>query len=174
MGEKSSVMIVESERLYARRYTLEDEEAFYRLNSDEVVMRYIRPPKSKEESHEFLLENLRFYEEHPGLGRWALVEKSTDVIIGSFSLLLLEHTNDIHIGYALLEEHWGKGYAAEIVKAGLGYVFNELKLSTVVAVTYPDNIPSQKVLLKNNFKQVGTHLEDGLENPLFRLNRSDI
>ena len=166
-------MVVESERLLARRYTLDDEEAFYRMNSDEVVMRFIRPPKSKEESRLFLLENLRFYEEHPGLGRWALVEKNTGEIVGSFSLLLLENTNDVHIGYALLKEHWGKGYAAEIVKAGLGYVFNELKLSTLVAVTYPDNIPSQKVLLKNNFKLVGIHIEDGLENPLFRLNRSD-
>ncbi|HEX6191201.1 MAG TPA: GNAT family N-acetyltransferase [Chitinophagaceae bacterium] len=166
-------MVVESERLYARRYTLDDEAAFFRLNSDEVVMRYIRPPKSREDSHLFLLENLRFYEEHPGLGRWALVEKNTGAIVGSFSLLFLENTNDVHIGYALLQEHWGKGYAAEIVKAGLRYVFNELKLPTLVAVTYPDNIPSQKVLLKNNFKLAGTHLEDGLENPLYRLDRSD-
>ena len=166
-------MIVESERLYVRKYTLDDEEAFYILNSDEEVMRYIRPPKTREESHQFLLENLEFYEQHPGLGRWALLEKNTNLFVGSFSLLLLEHTNNIHLGYALLKEHWGKGYASEIVQAGLGYVFNELKLPTVTAVTYPGNTASQKVLLKNNFKQDGIYLEDGLENPLFRLDAPD-
>ena len=48
-------MILQSERLYVRRYTLDDEEAFYRLNSDEEIMRYIRPPKDREQSKQFLL-----------------------------------------------------------------------------------------------------------------------
>ena len=161
-------MILQSERLYARRYTLDDEEVFFRLNSDEEIMRYIRPPKNRHDSKLFLLENLQFYEQHPGLGRWGLLEKNTDEFVGTFSLLPLEHTNDVHIGYALLKDHWGKGYAAEIVKAGLEYVTRELKLPSVVAVTYPENVASQKVLLKNDFKPDGYYEEEGKSNLLFR------
>lgn len=166
-------MVLQSERLYVRRYTPDDEEAFFQLNSDEEIMRYIRPPKSREDSRLFLLENLKFYEQHPGLGRWALLEKGTHRFAGMFSLLPLENTDDVHIGYALLKDHWGKGYAAEIVEAGLAYVFNELKLPSVVAVTYPENVASQKVLLKNNFKPDGYYVEEGKENLLFR-RRADI
>ncbi|HYF31056.1 MAG TPA: GNAT family N-acetyltransferase [Chitinophagaceae bacterium] len=164
-------MIFQSQRLYVRQYTLNDEEAFFILNGDEEIMHYIRPVKTREGSRLFLLENLEFYEQHPGLGRWALLEKATDQFAGTFSLLPLEHTNDVHIGYALLKDHWGKGYAAEIVQAGLIYAFNELKLPSVVAVTYPENIASQKVLLKNNFQPDGYYEEEGKQNLLFRSNR---
>lgn len=164
-------MILSSDRLYVRRFTLTDEEIFFRLNGDEEVMRYIRPAKSREESKAFLIENLQFYEDHPGLGRWALLEKDSDEFVGTFSILPLEHTNDVHLGYALLKEHWGKGYASEIVAPGLKYVFDVLKLPTVVAATFPDNVASQRVLLKNGFVRDGDYFEDGRYDPLFRLNR---
>lgn len=164
--------ILTSERLYVRRYTIDDEEIFFRLNGDEEIMRYIRPPKNREDSKAFLIENLQFYEDHPGLGRWALLEKETDQFVGTFSLLPLEHTNDVHIGYALLKEHWGKGYAAEIVGAGVKYVFDVLQLPSVVAVTYEDNAPSQKVLVRNGFVRDGVYVEGGRIDPLFRLNRA--
>ena len=161
-------MLLQSERLYVRRFALSDEEIFYRLNSDAEIMRYIRPPKNREESRLFLLENIQFYDQHPGLGRWGMLDKNTDEFVGTFSLLPFEHTNDVHIGYALMKDHWGKGYAAEIVEAGLMYVFNELKLPSVVAVTYPENVASQKVLLKNGFQPDGYYQEEGQSNLLFR------
>jgi [ribosomal protein S5]-alanine N-acetyltransferase len=164
-------MILSSDRLYVRRYTLADEEAFFRLNGDEEIMRFIRPAKSREDSKAFLIENLQFYETHPGLGRWALLEKGSDEFVGTFSLLPLAHTDDVHIGYALLKEHWGKGYAAEIVGAGVKYVFDVLKLLTVVAVTYEANVPSQKVLTKNGFVKDGVYGGVEKNDLLFRLNR---
>jgi [ribosomal protein S5]-alanine N-acetyltransferase len=160
--------ILTSSRLYVRRFTLADEEVFFRLNGDEEIMRYIRSAKSREESNAFLVENIQFYEDHPGLGRWALLEKDTDVFAGTFSLLPLENTSDVHIGYALLKEHWGKGYAAEIVGAGINYAFEVLQLPSIAAVTYEENQPSQKVLLKNGFVRNGVY---GKGDALFRLER---
>ena len=157
-------MILQSERLYVRRYTLEDEEAFFQLNSDAEIMRFIRPPKSRQESKAFLAENIGFYEKHPGLGRWALVERGSGKIVGTFSLLPLEHTDDVHIGYALMKDNWGKGYASEIVKAGIDYAFRELKLSSIAAVTYPEHFVSQKVLLRNGFDRDGVYHEEGQDN----------
>ncbi|HEY0679365.1 MAG TPA: GNAT family N-acetyltransferase [Chitinophagaceae bacterium] len=163
-------MILQSERLYVRRFTLHDNEMFYRLNSDEDVMRYIRPVKDRNACDLFLAENITFYDLHPGLGRFALLEKATNVIIGIFSMLPLEYTTDVHIGYALMKDQWGKGYASEIVKAGITYAFDHLRLTTLVAVTYPEHTASQKVLLRNNFQPDGVYQEDGHNNLLFRLN----
>jgi ribosomal-protein-alanine N-acetyltransferase len=162
-------MILESERLYVRRFTPADEEAFFRLNGDEEITRFIRPAKNREESNAFLAENIRFYDEHPGLGRFALVVKDTDEIAGTFSLLPLEHTTDVHIGYALLKEHWGKGYASEIVKAGIAHAFNELQLSTLTAITYAEHAQSQKVLLRNGFVEDGYYKDEGRNDLLFRI-----
>jgi [ribosomal protein S5]-alanine N-acetyltransferase len=163
------VIIFESDRLFVRRYTLQDEEMFFQLNSDPELMRYIRPPKTRAESKAFLQENMVFYDQRPCLGRWALLEKATNKVVGTCSLLPLEHTSDVHIGYALMKDQWGKSYASEIVKAGINYAFGELKLPSVVAVTYADNMPSQKVLTRNNFVLDGFYKENGLEKLLFRL-----
>jgi [ribosomal protein S5]-alanine N-acetyltransferase len=164
-------MILQSERLYVRRYTLEDEDVFFQLNSDPEVMRFIRPPKSRAGSRAFLIENIDFYDKNPGLGRWALEERGSGRMVGTFSLLPLEHTDDVHIGYALMKDNWGKGYASEIVKAGIDYAFKELKLDSIVAVTYPEHFVSQKVLLRNGFDRDGIYQEEGKENFLFRINK---
>lgn len=164
-------MILQSPRLYVRRFTPADEEVFFRLNSDEEVIRFIRPAKNREDANAFLVENIAFYEQRPGLGRFALVEKDTDDIVGTFSLLPLDNTDDVHIGYALLKEHWGKGYASEIVKAGIDHVFNVLNLSTLTAVTYAEHVQSQKVLLKNGFLENAGYKDEGRKDLLFRINK---
>jgi len=165
------VIILQSDRLYVRRYTSDDIDMFYALNSDPELMRYIRPIMNHEQSKKFLQENIEFYETHPALGRWALVAKSNHEVIGSVSLLPLANTSDLHIGYVLFKDHWGKGFAVEIVKAGIEYAFNELRLRTLTAVTYAENAASQKVLLKNGFSFERTFYEREKENRIFRLNR---
>lgn len=143
--------LIESERLYVRYYTPDDLDNFYRLNGDEDIMRYIRAPKSREECETFLNEIIQRYQLEPLNLRLALLEKSTGEFVGSFAIIPLEYNNDTQLGYALLKEHWGKGYATEIVQAGLRYIYGVLHLSKVYAVTQIENVPSQKVLLKNGF-----------------------
>ena len=164
------MIILQSTRLYVRRYVPEDLDSFYLMNSDPELMRYIRPPKNFEEARNFLKENIDFYTANPGLGRWALVSKLNDYHVGSLSLLPLEQTSDIHIGYVLLKPYWGLGYATEIVETGIRYAFDQLQLKTLTGVTYPENIPSQKVLLRNGFAFERSFYENGKESRLFRLN----
>jgi ribosomal-protein-alanine N-acetyltransferase len=165
------VIILESNRLYVRRYTSGDVDTFYDLNGDPELMQFIRPPMNFEQSKQFLDENIQYYEMHPTIGRWALVNKSDDQIVGSFSLLPLQQTTDLHIGYVLFKPYWGMGYAAEIVQAGIAYAFHQLGLETLTAITYAENFSSQKVLLKNGFAFERAFYEKGKENRLYRINR---
>ena len=50
---------------------------------------------------------------------------------------------------------WNKGIATRAIKLATLYCFKKLKMKLVIADTHQDNISSQKVLRKNNFKLQG-------------------
>lgn len=132
---------------------------FFGLNGDSEVMQYVRPVKTRVESDQFLLENIVFYSRHPSLGRWALIRKSDDGFVGSFAIIPLENSEHMQVGYMLLREHWGHGYASEALRAGIHYAFDTLKLPKLIAVTETANLPSQKVLAKCGFAQSAHFME---------------
>lgn len=144
-------MIFESERLYTRYFTMEDLDQFYRLNGDEEIVRYIRAPKSYEECRVFLEQIIEWYKGPKINWRVALLSKEDDQVIGSFAVIPVGDTDDMQLGYSLLKEYWGKGYATEITEAGLKYVFEKLGYSSIAAITELANTASQKVLLKCGF-----------------------
>lgn len=141
----------ETERLIVRQFTLEDADDLFLFNSSEPVMRYIRPTKNREESDAFLEENLNLYLDGFPYGRMFVAEKSTGKFVGTFSILYLDGDADYHIGYALMQEYWGKGYASELVKIGTIKFFERTNHEALFAITQPINKASEAVLLKNRF-----------------------
>jgi ribosomal-protein-alanine N-acetyltransferase len=125
------------------------------------VVRYIRPPKTREESFQFLLQNLALYEQSPFMGRWAMIDKPTNTFVGSFAVFPIDNSKDIQLGYSLLKEHWGKGFASESIPVGRQYAFDNLCLKEIYALTEPDNIASQKALLRSGFVQISDKVEAG-------------
>ena len=61
----------------------------------------------------------------------------------------------IAIGYMLVPEGRGKGYGSEAVQIMVDYLFLHKDTVRIQAETHPDNIPSQKVLLRAGFKKEG-------------------
>ena len=168
----SSLIIFETPRLIVRRYTMDDADDFYALNSDKEVMRYIRPPKSREECDSFLQQNISFYNTHPNLGRWVAFEKEAQEFVGSFALIPIKEEDDrIQIGYALKPSAWGKGFATELVKMGIPFFFNSEKHQYLYAITEQPNVASQKVLLKCGFNQDGFFMENKKKLLMFKLER---
>ncbi|HEX2628717.1 MAG TPA: GNAT family N-acetyltransferase [Chitinophagaceae bacterium] len=168
------MIIFETERLVIRQLTEDDFEDFFRLHGDADVMKYIRPAKSREEAMTFLQQIIADYANLPGLGRWAMYSKTDPSFSGSFAVIPVQKSEDIQIGYLMAKEHWGKGYASEAALGGLRYVFNELKRDRVAGITFPENIASQKVLLKHGFAFEKTIVEDdGVELNLYMLNKDE-
>ena len=97
------------------------------------------------------------------VGRWAADEKATGKFVGSFAIIPIEGSEDIQLGYALLKENWGKGFASELTKSGLAYYFKNTNADHIYAIAEKANIASHKVLLKNSFVPDGTKMEDGKE-----------
>jgi ribosomal-protein-alanine N-acetyltransferase len=119
-------------------------------------MQYIRPVKTKAECAIFFQQNLAFYNKHPHLGRWAIIEKNTEEFIGSFAIIPIEEeSRNIQIGYALKPAAWGKGFATELVNYGKRFFFSMHKADALYALTDQENVASQHVLIKSGFKKDG-------------------
>jgi RimJ/RimL family protein N-acetyltransferase len=169
MTDFAKQTIFETKRLIIRRYAMDDLDDFFRLNGDPEIMQFIRPAQDYEHSKEFLQKIIESYLTSPGLGRWGMISSESMEFIGSFALIPVDHMNKIQIGYSLLKQNWGKGYASEAVKGGIVYAFNQLKLPEIAGITYPANVSSQKVLLQNGFLFEKTFEEDGKELFLYLL-----
>ncbi|MGE6396446.1 GNAT family N-acetyltransferase [Chryseobacterium scophthalmum] len=160
---------IETERLILRNLVEEDYERLYLLDSDPEVMKYIgMPTLSKvEESKEVVKMIMQQYEEN-GVGRIAVIEKESGLLIGWSGLKLNTsevngYQNFYELGYRFLPETWGKGYATESGKASLDYGFNDLKAEIIYAYAHSENQASNYILTKLGFEKTGEFTEpDGI------------
>jgi RimJ/RimL family protein N-acetyltransferase len=143
------VLELETPRLHFRKFTPDDLHALAAIRSDPDVMRYVGAckPESVEELQVRLTKVIAHWERH-NFGPWALVNKETNRMIGWCGLSYLDDTGDVEIAYGLTKEHWGKGLASEAAAAAMKYGFHQLGLDRIVAVVWPENIASLRVLEK--------------------------
>ena len=152
-------ILLESERLYLKEFNINDVDSLFRLNSNADVMKYIRPPETDINVIKKLINKIiKYYGDIPGLGVWAGYEKLSDEFIGFFELAHLDTTDEIEVGYRLFKEYWGQGYATEMTKTLINYGFNKMGLDQIAGITHPENIASQKVLLKSGL----TYIKDAV------------
>lgn len=143
-------------RLALRRFTAADVDLLGRWHSDPAVMRYLGGTLPRDKTEAMLRERiLDYYEQHPGLGIWATVERGSGVCVGMHLLNHIQGEALIQVGYVLAADYWGRGYATEMCIALLRYGFVKLGLAQLVAITNRDNLPSQRVLLKAGLHRHG-------------------
>lgn len=161
------MLLFETDRLQVRRFDTADADAFFFLNSHPLVMQFIRPVKDREACDAFLQENLQLYKQGSITGRFAVMKKDINEVIGTFSCLYLTAEDNFHLGYAFMPDYWGKGYATELLVAGVAYFFNNTQKEAVFAITEPSNNASRRVLIKSGFTEKGQVLERGKSLDLF-------
>lgn len=93
---------------------------------------------------------------------WLLHQKDPEppVLIGNGGFLAHEN-GTLEIGYSMLSEYHGKGYATEAVRSMLRWAFSSLKKDRIIAHTYPHLKASIRVLEKNGFLFKGKGQEEG-------------
>jgi ribosomal-protein-alanine N-acetyltransferase len=146
---------VETERLLLRPFTRDDLDVFASINADADVMRYIGDgkPQTRAQTEMRLNAILNHWDQH-GFGLWALVDKTSNALIGFCGLQYLDNTAEIEIGYRFAKEFWGMGFATEAAGATLRYAFEVLGLDRIVAVVQPENFASQSVIEKIGLRYV--------------------
>ena len=159
-------IFIETERLILREIIPEDAEAFFAMDSNPEVVKYVgtKPLTHISQSVE-MIENIRNQYTENRIGRWAAINKEDGKLVGWSGLKLIKEINNhknIHdLGYRFTPEYWGKGYATETSIAVLNYAFNEMKLDQVFAYADVENDASNHVLRKLGFEEKGTFIDEG-------------
>jgi RimJ/RimL family protein N-acetyltransferase len=74
---------------------------------------------------------------------------------------LPDQEGTIVIGYSLLDQFHGQGYATEALRGFLDWAKADPRLRTVVADTLPHLVASIRVLEKNGFVRCGPGADEG-------------
>ena len=147
-------VFLETERLLLRRFTHDDVDNLYHLDSDPEVMRYVTggvTTPREEVEHVDLPAFMSYYDRRDGYGFWAAIDTSTDRFLGWFHLRPHEGdpVDQPELGYRLRREAWGKGYATEGARALIRKGFTDLGAQRVVATAFGDNLASRRVMEKS-------------------------
>lgn len=104
-----------------------------------------------------------------GFGLYLVALRESGAPIGTCGLIKREGLEDVDLGFAFLEAHWGKGYAHESAAGVVAHARRDLGLERLVAITSLDNHRSIKVLEKLGLVFEGTVRlpGDGAEVGLF-------
>lgn len=102
-----------------------------------------------EASKAYLARNLAHWETY-GFGLWVLRRHDAPEIVGRACLrhLRVEDVDEIEVGYGFYPAYWGQGLATEVALACVRLGFERLDCSSLVALTRPTNVASQRVLSK--------------------------
>lgn len=151
-GIKVTIQI-ESERLVLKNYCENDLDNIYRLKSEPLVWKFSTqiPTNKIEDSINYFKSVLENYDKNKQ-GFQALFLKDSGKYIGEAGILTFNKQNNrAVVGYNLLPEYWNNGYATEITKALVKYLFEDKKTERIEALALDDNKASRKVLEKSGF-----------------------
>jgi len=155
-----SKLILETDRLILREFNLTDSEFILKLVNAPSWLQFIgdKNVHSLADAEMYLEEGpMKSYEEN-GFGLWLVSIKDDSTPIGICGLINRPTLEDIDIGFALLPEYEGFGYAYEVASATQEYGTNTLDISKIIAITDPTNTSSIKLL-----KKLGLYLDSKIE-----------
>ena len=145
--------VTETPRLILRQVTLDDIPTIEAMYTDPAGMEFKGGPRTLESIREMVEGTIRFYEEY-GYGRWGVILKAGEQLIGWCGLLRqeVEDALEIEVSYHLDRAYWGRGYATEAAQAAKDYGLNTLGLKRLVSLIDPGNVASKNVALKNGMR----------------------
>lgn len=158
-----TVIITTSQRLHFRAINAGDRDDLFRIYSDQEAMQYRGSQHLEriEDADVMIAKTLRDYTSG-GACRWAIVEKDSGLLIGSFLYKTISETT-CEIGYSIGRHFWGQGYAQEALGHMLVYL-KQMGYSQIVATTRTENTASARVLEKAGFSlTVRNYLDASLE-----------
>ncbi len=158
-----SKIITETARLIIREFNLDDAKAVFHFNAPTEVNRFTGDAgmcESVEDAEKIIRDIwLKEYKQF-GYGRWAVVLKETNAVIGFCGFKNDTRIKAVDIGYRFHPEHWGKGYATESNLACIEYAKQHMALDRIVGDAVAENLGSIKVLKKLAMSYHSQYQED--------------
>jgi RimJ/RimL family protein N-acetyltransferase len=141
--------VVETSRLTLRRLTATDAADLVALLNSVAFLANVgdKGVRTLEDARAYVAGIQACYT-HCGYGLYAVVRKADEAFTGICGLLYREYLGETDIGYAMLPEYGGRGYASEAAAAILAYGRRQLGLARIVALISPDNATSIRIAVK--------------------------
>ena len=159
MLNHKGTVVLETERLILRPFTLDDAAAaYYTWLKDEDVCRYMRwtAHKSLAESRQLIEDWVAMYSK-PDFYIWVIELKETGKLVGSISIAVVnEHDDCMDTGYCLGKEYWGRGITTEALCAVIKFGIKEVGANRIEAYHSVNNPNSGKVMKKAGMSYEGT------------------
>lgn len=169
--------MVETERLRLRGHTAADFEASLPMWNDPIVTRFIG---GRAYTAEEVWQRVQRYAGSWALlghGFWAIEDKATGKLVGEIGLMDAKRDieppfgKDRELGWALLPEVHGKGYASEALRAALDWEKTYFDGDCLVALIDPDNTPSIKLANRFGFTERARSVYKGVPTIQFELRK---
>jgi RimJ/RimL family protein N-acetyltransferase len=178
-----TVARIETERLVLRPFGPGDVEGLVALDSDPDVQRFSDPlaehiPRDVEVLRRYVIATglpvlMTTGDPREDRGFWAVDEQATGRFLGWFHLKHDDRPEAPELGYRLVPEGRGKGYATEGSRALIDLAFADRDVELVWAHTLRDNVASRRVLERLGM----TYREDadygGLPTVVYALRREE-
>lgn len=163
---------IETARLQLQQLVADDAEFILRLTNSAGWLRFIG-----DRGVHTLQDALGYIEAGPqamfaahGHGLWRVNRRGDPTAIGLCGLIRRDSLPAPDLGFALLPEHCGQGYAVEAAQACVVHAREVLRWPQLLAILQADNAGSMRLLKKLGFEIVATATDDTTEAiPLLRM-----
>jgi RimJ/RimL family protein N-acetyltransferase len=160
---------LETSRLVLRPPRAGDLDAWAEMMMDEEAARFIGGVTPRAVSWRGLMTMIGCWHAH-GFAMFSVIEKSSGRWIGRLGPWMPEGWPGPEIGWAIVRDCWGRGYATEGAIAATNWAFDHLGWSRMIHSIDPDNVASQKVAQRLGSRNLGP----GQLPPPFEESRVDI
>ena len=145
---------LETDRLLLRPPRLEDLDAWTEMMSDADTARYIGGVTPRALCWRQLMTMIGAWHAE-GFAMFSVVEKKSGRWVGRVGPWMPEDWPGSEIGWAIVRDCWGRGYAGEAAIAATEWAFDTLGWTAIIHSIAPENVPSQRVAQKLGSRNLG-------------------
>ena len=142
-------LVLETERLWLRRYRDEDVEGLFAVIGDAQTMRYYPRPYTRPETVGWIRRQQERYR-RDGFGLYAMVLKASDTFVGDCGPVVqrVDGVDEVELGWHVNRAWWNEGLATEAGAACRDRAFETLLVTHVISLIRPVNGASRRVAQK--------------------------
>jgi RimJ/RimL family protein N-acetyltransferase len=157
--------LFETDRLWIRPTTEEDAAFILAIFNSPKALRFIgdRKIRTSDDALAFIRNRTLKQFTEIGYGNYTIVTKGEGAKVGVCGLYNRPGLKLVDIGYALLPEQEGNGYALEASRAVQQAAKEVFGLNKLCAITHPENEASSRLLVKLGLKKIDQRHLPGVE-----------
>ena len=147
--------MITTERTLIRPIEPTDNEQVFRYRSDAQTNQYQGfIPKSLQEVDNFIAKNPTTINQNNTWFQLVILEKASNHLIGDVGIHFIGNDGfQCEIGCTLDKDYHGKGFATEVMKAVISYLFKDLGKHRITASIDPENTTSIRLVEKLGFRK---------------------